>query len=55
MHTREELCEGSLSAKSGADVQEYDIRLSSRGELAKDNDALWMRNRVNHAVVRGKY
>ncbi len=55
MHIREVLCEGSLSAKSGADAQEHDIRLSSRGEFAKENDALWMRNRVNHAVVRGKY
>jgi hypothetical protein len=52
MHIREVLCEGSLSAKSGADVQEHDIRLRSRGELAKDNDAQWMRIRVNHAVVR---
>ncbi len=55
MHIREELCEGSLSAKSGADAQEHDRRLSSRDELAKDNDVQWMRNRVNHAVVRGKY
>ena len=46
---------GSLSAKPGADVQEYDIRLSFRDELAKDNDVQWMRNRVNHTVVRGKY
>lgn len=49
------MSEGSLSAKPGADEKEHDIRLSSRDELAKDNDVLWMRNRVNHAVVRGKY
>ena len=50
------------STKPGAHVQEYDneretrsVLPSSRGELANDNDAPWVRDRVNHRVVRGKY
>ena len=37
-HFREELSGGSWSAKPGAHVQECDRRLSSRDELANDND-----------------
>jgi len=46
--------EGSRRAKPGADVQEGDIRPSSRDEAANDAEIPWMRNRVNHTVVRGK-
>ncbi|WP_426994235.1 hypothetical protein [Methylomonas sp. CM2] len=35
---REGLSEGSLSAKRRADEQKLDIRLSSRAELAQDNE-----------------
>jgi hypothetical protein len=31
---------------SQPDVQEYDIGLSSGGELAKDNDVPWVRDKV---------
>ena len=37
-HFREELSGGSWSAKPGAYEQECDRRLSSRDELAKDDD-----------------
>ena len=47
------------SAKPGAHVQEYDNEREPRsvlpspgGELANDNDAPWVRDRVNHRVVR---
>jgi hypothetical protein len=53
-HFRESVSGGSWSAKPGAHVQECDRRLSSRDELANDNDVQWERNRVNHRVVRGK-
>ena len=54
-HFREGVSEGSRSTKPGAHVQECDIRLSPRGELANDNDAPWVWDRVNHRVVRGQY
>ena len=38
---REELSEGSLSAKLQADEQKRHIRPSHRGELAQHNEAHW--------------
>jgi hypothetical protein len=68
-HFREGVSEGEKrnlqlfqSTKPGAHVQECDneretrsVRLSPRGELANDNDAPWVWDRVNHRVVRGQY